>query len=146
MRDSNHTNRGFTLIELLTVLTLITILVSISLLILGLNPIRAANEAAAIGAVRTLLTAEKVYWTTGGRWRYGDLGELRNEKLIDAPLASGYRHGYNFVLSTAGAGFTITATPTSDRTGTRSFYADDSGIIRGRAGAGAGAGDPPIGD
>ena len=141
----NHTNRGFTLIELLTVLAVMAILASIAILILGLNPKRAANEAAAIGAVRTLVTAEKVYWVSGGRAVYGDLGELGAEKLIDAPLATGYRHGYNFVVSAGSGGFTITANPASTLSGTRSFFADDTGIIRGKAGPGAGVGDPPIG-
>jgi len=146
VRDANHTNRGFSLIELLIVLTMIAILVSISMLILGLNPIRSANEASAIGAVRTLVTAERVYWITRGRGYYGDLGALGAEKLIDAPLAAGYRGGYSFVVTKEGDGFTITATPASDRTGTRSFFADASGVIRGKAGPGAGVGDPPVGN
>jgi hypothetical protein len=131
---------------MLTVMTVIAILASISMLILGLNPKRAANEAAAIAAVRSLVTAEKVYWTTAGRFAYGDLGELGAEGLIDSVLASGTRQGYTFSVSKGQNSFTVTASPVSAQTGTRSFFADDTGVIRCRPGPGAGATDPPIGN
>ncbi|RPJ54664.1 MAG: type II secretion system protein [Acidobacteria bacterium] len=146
MRDVNHTNRGFTLIELLTVMSIMGIICSIALLILGLNPKRAANEANAIAGMRTLITAEKVYWVAEGRFVYGDLSELAAENLIDEILASGHRQGYDYTVSKDSKGFTITATPQSTQTGIRSFFADDSGIIRAKAGTGCGPGDPPLGN
>jgi len=145
VRDANHSDRGFTLIELLTVMAILAIIASIAVFILGMNPKRAANEAAAIAATRTLVTAEKVFWTTKGRYRYGDLTELLTDKLIDEPLARGQRQGYTFNLVAESDRFTIVASPLSPQTGTRSFFADDSGVIRGHAGLGANAGDPPIG-
>ncbi len=122
------------------------IIASISLLILGLSPTRAANEAAAIATLRTLVTSEKLFWITAGGGKYGDLGQLRGEKLIDEVLATGHRQGYDFALTTDSKSFTITAAPASSRNGTRSFYTDASGVIRARVGLGAGPGDPPIGN
>ncbi len=127
-------------------MTIMGIIVSIALLIVGVNPKRAANEAAAIATLRTVVTAERVYSMTAGNGSYGDLGDLRAENLIDEPLAAGFRQGYNFALSKQSDYFAITATPASTRTGTRSFFVDTSGVIRCRVGGGAGLGDPPLGN
>lgn len=146
MRDRNHTNRGFSIIELLIAMAVMIVVVSIGLLILGLNPTKAGNEAAAISAVRTLVTAERIYRSTTGDGRFGNLGELRAASLIDARLALGSKHGYSFMVTKQEDGYTITANPSSDWSGRRSFFADDSGIIRARPGTGASAEDPPLGE
>jgi len=145
VRKLIHSDRGFTLIELMIVTSIIGLLVCMGLLILGLTPTRYANEGAAIGAVRTLVTAERMYWTLDGEGNYGNLGDLAAAGMIDEPLSSGTRRGYVFAVVGQGQGFTVTATPLSNRQGTRSFFADESGVIRGRVGPGASSDDPPIG-
>lgn len=145
MRDEHRICRGFSVIELLIAIAVMSIIVAVAMLILGLGPTKAGNEAAAIATLRSLVTAERVYSSTTGRGSFGDLGELQAANLIDPKLAAGTRSGYTFQISKQNDAFTITANPISDRTGTRSFFADDSGVIRVRTGTGANAGDPPIG-
>ena len=103
--------------------------------------------------MRTLHSAQATYQATSGNGNYGSLNNLRQAEFIDAVLASGKKYGYLFVVQTmartdaSGARFSITATPQSYRkTGRKSFYVDETGVIRGadKNGAPANADDPPI--
>jgi len=61
------------------------------------------------------------------------LGSLSASKLIASVLASGTKDGYTFTVSTGtgNATYTIDARPiTYGETGTRSFFADETGVIR----------------
>jgi len=61
------------------------------------------------------------------------LGSLSASKRIASVLASGTKDGYTFTVSTGtgNATYTIDARPiTYDETGTRSFFADETGVIR----------------
>ena len=95
------------------------------------------NEAGAIMALRTLLSAEATYQATVGNGDYGTLEELGREKLVDYVLAEGHRYGYLFRVRRekysheSPASFEIVAVPrTYGRTGRRSFYIDETGVIR----------------
>ena len=95
------------------------------------------NEAGAIMALRTLLSAEATYQATVGNGDYGTLEELGREKLVDYVLAEGHRYGYLFRVRRekyspeSPASFEILAVPrTYGRTGRRSFYIDETGVIR----------------
>lgn len=95
------------------------------------------NEAGAIRTLFTLLSAEATYQATAGQGSYGTIEELGKEKLIDFVLAEGHRFGYLFRVrlekfsSESPASFKIVAVPrTYRRTGRRSFYLDESGVIR----------------
>ena len=81
-RRTQH-ERGFSLIELLIVVAIIGIIAAIAIPNL-LASRRAANEAAAVSAIRTLTTAEEAYHATyGGGARFGLLDDLVTKKFID---------------------------------------------------------------
>jgi len=140
--------QGFSLIELLIVVAIIGIIAAIAIPNL-LASRRAANESAAIGSMRTIGTAENTYLSTiGNNTNYTDLTGLGAAQLVDNMLGvnGSTKSGYTYTtVSAAGSGqFQSTATPNSASTGTRNFYADESGVIRFVASAPAGPLSPPI--
>jgi len=95
------------------------------------------NEAGAIMTLRTLLSAEATYQATTGNGDYGTIEQLGKEKLVDFVLAEGHRFGYLFRVrrekssSESPASFEIMAVPRNyGRTGRRSFYMDETGVLR----------------
>lgn len=94
---------------------------------------RAANEGAAQASLRTISQAEMTYQGTAAK--YGTLEELAASGLIDPKLASGTRSGYMFNVtldSQNPEGFEVTGVPlTYGKTGIRSFYIDETLIMRG---------------
>jgi prepilin-type N-terminal cleavage/methylation domain-containing protein len=146
MRDRTPTGRGgaFTLIELMLVVTLIAIITAIA--IPNLTAARkAANEVAAISALRSICTAQTHYRMRFGA--YASLADLTAATTIDDSFADALRSGYLF---------TSTATPTASRwelnadpqtpgqTGDRHFFVDHSGVIRFNETGLASASDPAI--
>jgi len=114
---------------------------------------RAANEGASISALRTLHSAEQTYQATRGNGAYGTLDQLAADGLINPELARGTRYGYKFRvdIQTGGynepAGFQAVGVPvTYGDTGVRSFYIDETGVIRAADNRGAEATglDPPL--
>jgi hypothetical protein len=94
------------------------------------------NEAGAIKSLVTLHSAEATYQATTGNGDFGTIEELGKQKLIDYVLAEGHRYGYLFRVrlekrsSESQASLEITAVPRSyGRTGRRSFYIDEMGVI-----------------
>lgn len=131
------TQKGFTLIELLIVIAVIAILAAIAIPNL-LSSRKAANESSAISSVRTLISAQETYRSRKGTYAANNAA-LGTAKLVDSLLgpASGdaVKSGYKLVTSTASgteaSKYTIVATPsTAGTTGDRSFFADESGVIR----------------
>ena len=111
------------------------------------------NERCTISSLRTLHGAEQTYAATAGNNNYGLLPALAATGLITPRLASGTFRGYLFtVFTTAGtpqtpALFHINAVPqVYGVTGIRSFYVDQTGVIRGadRQGQPADQNDPPV--
>jgi len=109
--------------------------------VLAPNP---ANEASAIAAMRSILTAETVYATTYSRTGFTcSLSDLdgfgqgtpneHQAMLIESRLASGKKHGYVFTLTSCGttpnAHFTLTAIPAAQTSG-RAFCANESATLR----------------
>ncbi|MGB7590451.1 MAG: prepilin-type N-terminal cleavage/methylation domain-containing protein [Terriglobia bacterium] len=168
MRKSS---RGFSLIELLIVVAIILIIAAIAIPNLLRSRI-AANQASAVGSLRTLNTAEVTYsvtYNTGYTATLGYLGPNGTANpvataagLIDSVLAgsaagtatatTSSKSGYTF-LYTPGATdttgryntYSITATPiTVGTTGTSYYYTDQSGVIRQNSTAVAGSSDSPL--
>lgn len=95
------------------------------------------NEAGAIASLRTLFSAEATYQNTTGNGNYGTIEELGEQKLIDYVLAEGHRYGYLFKVrrelrsTESQPSLQIVAIPrTYGVTGRRSFYIDETGVIR----------------
>ena len=141
--------KGFSLIELLIVVAIIGIIAAIAVPNL-LQSKAAANEASAISAVRNLVTSQITYSATLGSGSYANgltvLGPT-NARLIDSVLESGTKDGYTFaVTSTSNSTFEITADPvTAGSTGSRYFFADESGVIRYSTSSTADVADNPLG-
>ena len=101
---------------------------------------RAANEGSAQSSMRTLHAAEATYQATIGEGRFGTLNELAAGNLIDPRLATGQKSGYKFTVELTTndmnyPGFSVVARPLTEGvtgSGTRSFYIDETGVIRAR--------------
>ena len=137
--------QGFTLIELMIVVAIIAIIAAIAIPSL-LNARKAGNEASAISSMRTLTTVNEQYRTRFGTYA-GALGDLETSGYIDSVLGGGTKSGYDFSTYASATENTweVTADPSDPgTTGDRSFFVDQTGVIRGTAGTGATSASPPI--
>ncbi len=162
-------NKGFSLIELLIVVAIILIIAAIAIPNLLRSRI-AANEASATATLRTLNTSEVTYASTYNSGFTDDLHKLGTPgasnqpsanyaDLVDPVLAgntgtpattSFVKNG--FVFKYAGSGtfgtiavYSINADPSArGSSGTRSFFTDQSAVVRANATAQASNTDNPI--
>ena len=139
-------NKGFTLIELMIVVAIIAIIAAIAIPNL-LRARLAANESGAIGALRTLSSAQSSFQSSAtndvdvdGTGEYSPLLQLSTElpPFIDEVLGAGQKSGYFFTVTLSGIADTDEvswegqANPVSfGQTGNRTFYIDESGVLRG---------------
>jgi len=150
----------FSLIELLIVVAIVLIIAAIAIP----NYLRSkmlANEASATQSVRSIATAEYVYFTTYGMGYSNTLLDLGGGQsapssttagLIDDPLSSGVKTGYSFTYTPASPNsvgspqtYTLNAQPVvPGSTGARYFYVDQTGVIRQNSNGPAGNADPPL--
>ena len=165
--------RGFSLIELLIVVAIILIIAAIAIPNLLRSRI-AANQASAVGSLRTLNTAEVTYSTTynvGYSSTLADLGPpaaggsptasfagLIDEVLSGIGTAGGtattlntsQKSGYQFVYSPGSTTapvttYSFTASPISPgTTGTNYYFTDQSGVIRQNSTTTASSTDSPL--
>jgi prepilin-type N-terminal cleavage/methylation domain-containing protein len=164
--------KGFSLIELLIVVAIILIIAAIAIPNL-LRARMAANESSAVQSMRTIFTAEMAYsatgWTNGGGTigfsaQLPDLGGAAatcgspsptaacqlDDVIANATTAASGKSGYYFTYSpvaggSTNVGFTLNSDPVvRGQTGQRSFFADQTGIIRSNSSGAAGSADNPI--
>jgi prepilin-type N-terminal cleavage/methylation domain-containing protein len=132
--------KGFSLIELLIVVAIILIIAAIAIPNLLRSRI-AANEASAVGSIRTINTAEVTYASTYPSVGFSTLANLggtggnsSGAGLIDSVLASGVKSGYVFTLSNSTdspvSTYAVQGDPQNSQTGQRHFCSDQSGVIR----------------
>jgi len=136
--------KGFSLLELLIVVAVILIIAAIAIPNLLRSKI-SANEASAVGSLRTLNSACVNYstiWGIGFPVGLANLGPAKSATassadLIDSLLAGGTKSGYAFIyVAGAPSGgkvstYSISANPVAfNRTGTRYFFSDQTGVIR----------------
>jgi len=139
--------KGFSLIELLIVVAIILIIAAIAIP----NLLRArisANESAAVGALRTLNTAQVSYNTNypsvgfattltdlAGTSCAGTAPTSNSACLIDSSLGNGTKSGYLFAISgtsgTPNASYQFVASPVGvNQTGVRYFCSFADGVVR----------------
>jgi prepilin-type N-terminal cleavage/methylation domain-containing protein len=155
--------KGFSLIELLIVVAIILIIAAIAIPNLLRSRI-AANEASAVGSIRTINTAEVTYSSSYPDCGFTTLsnlggagGNATGAGLIDAVLANGMKSGYSFAASASGGNsgcgtgtgipnstYSVTGAPQSAQTGQRYFFSDQSGVIRYNTSTAATASDAPL--
>ena len=107
--------------------------------------VTAANETAVMARLRAIAAAEARYGVESGG-DYGTLDQLIENHYINDP-SSGRLTGYRFEIRVKPGGFEATAVPVKvGVTGTRSFYLDETNIMRGadKRGAAATAMDPEV--
>jgi prepilin-type N-terminal cleavage/methylation domain-containing protein len=164
--------QGFSLIELLLVVAIILIIAAIAIASVMRSRI-AANESAAVAALRTINVAEATFASTYNSGYSEDLRRLAAPgsgsasvtaaDLLDpvlsanAPGSTGpnsfVRKGYVFPYTPTGNSTTfgwifqyqVNADPqTRNSTGRRSYYSDQSSIVRANASAEATSSDNPM--
>ena len=139
--DSREQQRGFSLIELLVVISIILIILFFA--VPKMTSIQAnARETGAISTMKTIYAAQIQYQSTFNKFATtmpqlgppaGSGGAEGPEAagLISGSLASGESSGYVFTLTGTPSGYTVIAVPkVFGTTGRRTFFLDQSGIIR----------------
>ena len=133
--------RGFSLIELLIVIAIILIILSIALPQMSKSRMN-AQEMAAVATLHTINAVETQYMSQFGQFAtsLGQLGPAggggttegpNNANLIPGSLASGSSGGYNYTITGTPTNYSVSAMPKAfGSTGRRTFFTDQSGIIR----------------
>lgn len=88
------------------------------------------NEMIAISVLQLIANGEENYKKTAGNGSYGTIDELVEHKMLGREMLDKY--GYRFAITTSSQGFEAVATPVEyGKSGKRSFFIDQSKIVRG---------------
>ena len=124
--------KGFTLVEIMIVVAIIILLAAIAIP----NLLRArhnANEAAAIGSLRTLSTALESFRAAQTTPSYPaglTTMSTATPPYIDGTLAGGTKQGYSYSYGQSSNNYQISASPiTPSVTGTRTFTISANGVV-----------------
>ena len=101
------------------------------------------NEMIAMSAMQMVVSSEASYKLDKGS--YGTIDELVEQKLLTKDMLEKY--GYRIEVTASGTGFEAVAVPVEyDKTGKRSFFVDQTGVVRGddHGGGPATSGDKPV--
>lgn len=125
--------KGFTLVEIMIVVAIIVLLAAIAIP----NLLRArinANQAAAAAAVHTISTAAQSFRSVETAYPEALASfTATNPPYIDTTLANGTKQGYQYSISAASTdanNFLAVAVPQTADSGQRSFFVDESGVMR----------------
>jgi hypothetical protein len=103
------------------------------------------NEMIAISVLHLIANGEENYKKTAGNGSYGSIDDLVEHKMLGKEMLDKY--GYRFVISPNAHGFEAVATPVEyGKSGKRSFFIDQSGVVRGddKGGGPATVADKPV--
>lgn len=156
-KETHDRQNGFSLIEILVVVAIISIIAAIAIP----NLLRAkivSDEGSAVSSLRAVNEACVLYATTYGDYpttlrKLGPAATATSTAadLIDSVLASGTKSGYKLIFAATAisngtaTSYTIKANPVvRGVTGQRSFFTDQTGVIRTNTTRGATATSTPI--
>ena len=89
------------------------------------------DEMMAESLLRMIASAESTYQESVGKGSYGSLDQMIEAKLI-GPKEMFDHYGYKFEVTASGDRFEATAMPVEyGKTGKRSFFVDQTGVLRG---------------
>ena len=124
--------KGFSLVELLVVVIIIAIIAAIAIPNL-LASRRAANQAAAIGDLRTIHSAEIAYFSTdGNNTGYATLANLATKHLLDGSWTTGViKNTYKFAESGVGTNgvYCVKADPDAGDTISKRYAVSQDGTL-----------------
>ena len=139
--------RGFTLVEIVIVTAIIIVLAAIGIP----NLLRArfnANESAAVLNLSTISTQAQIYRGTNLSYPIGLASMVSPNAVppyINSVLGGGLKQGYSFELTGATNTFTVKAYPeVQGTTGSRSFFVDETGVIKWSTSSNVGPGDSAL--
>ena len=94
------------------------------------DPARSDSEAAALGYMRTVLRAQKLYMKKNGKYA-ASLAELVHTGSFTRRMVNPNRGDYSVGFRPHRDGFGLALTPKQVDAEHRSFYADEDGVIHG---------------
>jgi len=142
--NRNRRRRGFSLMELLIVVAILMIIGAVAVPRINIA-LMSAKESAATREIHNLITAQTQYMSSYQRYATSltELGPPTSGQagpsgadLISKDMASGTKNGYKFQMVQTPQGFNVIAVPVQfGNTGRRTFFADQTGVIRQNWGA-----------